>query len=970
MRINKFSQSGTQNGMSQQGLNATLTGPLTLAGNPTGPLEATPKQYVDSAINSLNAINIKTGTLSVARLPAFTGDVSSATGSGNFVLNNTGVVAGSYTKVTVDSKGRVLSGSNITNDDIPPFNFSKIGAGKPNTIDGYGITDALKAGGSTVTGTLSLNLDPTNGLHAANKQYVDALGGNGVAITSGVIIRRPVETTPTGFLRTNGGQVSKTTYSALFAALTASYNNVVDFDYTSYSAMGAGQPGRQQYDFKKMVGSDLSDWTFSSLFAVSSASHQIFVTKNRAYAIGCGNGAAVYTAPIDAEGNLGTWEASTSTPANVLYSQVVVTKNKIHILGGQDSFETSNIYSATINADGTLGAWSNTGNLAVATARSQAIVTKTRVYLLGGSESANGVIATVQSAAVNADGTLGAWTVGTALPMAKSSAHAVVTKNRVYLVGGWDGVLRTNTIHTAPINSDGTLGAWTTTTNFPIAISNAATLVAKNRVFILGGTNNGPSLNSVYSAPINTDGTLGTWAAGSNMVLSLYNHSVIATKNKVYIIGGYSSEATAGNRNNVYKATFNGEEGLNDYSAFYNGTINKFDGSDISGNVTLYQGYNDTLDGFHVGAGQPWRRQYDINSDANAAAISWTTATSLPGALSASQAIVTKNRVYLLGGCDSSGSGNNAQGVTSVVYTAPINADGTLGAWTTSASLPYIISSSQVVMTKNRVYLLGGRNDNSYDNRVCTAPINADGTLGAWTLGTALPTTIADSQAFITKNRVYLITGRSSTGGGMSYTAPINNDGTLGTWTTGPAIPSGLEVTSIIVTKNRVYSLGNYMGSYSSTVYTAPINADGTIGTWVTGTSIPGALSFSQAVTTKNRVYLFGGADAGSPTWATYTAPINADGTLGTWASGTLLPANLSMSQIIVVKNKMYLLGGRTNVGSTSTTSTVYMASFNGGLTDYSAYYDGTINIPDPNNFKLPDFTSMESANEFFFIKT
>ena len=32
--------------------------------------------------------------------------------------------------------------------------------------------------------------------------------------------------------------------------------------------------------------------------------------------------------------------------------------------------------------------------------------------------------------------------------------------------------------------------------------------------------------------------------------------------------------------------------------------------------------------------------------------------------------------------------------------------------------------------------------------------------------------------------------------------------------------------------------------AYVSTVYTAPINADGTLGTWTTGTSLPGALAY------------------------------------------------------------------------------------------------------------------------------
>ena len=63
---------------------------------------------------------------------SITGDVSAATqsfnGTDNVVLNavlgDTGVTAGTYTKVTVDAKGRVTMGDN------------------PNTVAGYGIIDA------------------------------------------------------------------------------------------------------------------------------------------------------------------------------------------------------------------------------------------------------------------------------------------------------------------------------------------------------------------------------------------------------------------------------------------------------------------------------------------------------------------------------------------------------------------------------------------------------------------------------------------------------------------------------------------------------------------------------------------------------------------------------------------------------------------------------------------------------------
>lgn len=58
-------------------------------------------------------------------------------------LGTSGVVAGTYTKVMVDAYGRVTSGTNLSATDIPNLDWSKITTGKPTTLAGYGITDAV-----------------------------------------------------------------------------------------------------------------------------------------------------------------------------------------------------------------------------------------------------------------------------------------------------------------------------------------------------------------------------------------------------------------------------------------------------------------------------------------------------------------------------------------------------------------------------------------------------------------------------------------------------------------------------------------------------------------------------------------------------------------------------------------------------------------------------------------------------------
>ena len=91
------------------------------------------------------------------------------------VLSDTGVSAGTYTKVTVDAKGRVTASSALVAEDIPDLDWTKIVSGKPDTLAGYGITDAVNKAGDTMTGALTLSGAPTQDLHAVTKAYVDSV---------------------------------------------------------------------------------------------------------------------------------------------------------------------------------------------------------------------------------------------------------------------------------------------------------------------------------------------------------------------------------------------------------------------------------------------------------------------------------------------------------------------------------------------------------------------------------------------------------------------------------------------------------------------------------------------------------------------------------------------------------------------------------------------------------------------------
>ncbi|MBM4250535.1 MAG: hypothetical protein FJ146_01020 [Deltaproteobacteria bacterium] len=121
-------------------------------------------------------------------MSSLTGDVTaSGPGSAQATLSNTGVAAGTYTKIVTDAKGRVFVGATLTASDIPPLTASSITSGVlPSSNGGTGVSSTATFPTSGVVVTQSAAETLSN--KTLNSPVFSAGTINGASLISGTTV--------------------------------------------------------------------------------------------------------------------------------------------------------------------------------------------------------------------------------------------------------------------------------------------------------------------------------------------------------------------------------------------------------------------------------------------------------------------------------------------------------------------------------------------------------------------------------------------------------------------------------------------------------------------------------------------------------------------------------------------------------------------------------------------------------------
>jgi N-acetylneuraminic acid mutarotase len=676
---------------------------------------------------------------------------------------------------------------------------------------------------------------------------------------------------------------------------------------------------------------------------------------------------AVQFARLSTSGSCGTscigaWATTTALPASLSRFTLLAYNGYLYAIGGATSTtncatDSNAIYYNRIQVNGQLSATWNTATaiLPAAVCGMGANAYNGKIYAGGGrtGSATNTGVTTLEYATINPDGNLSSFTTDdSTLPAARFDMDLRVYNGYVYLIGGNLNGTLTNSVIYAPLATDGSVygtgtGSWKTASSFGTARSNmGASFTATNDgyMYVQGGCSAYTSdsctavRSEVQTAQINADGTLGPWSdvATSIASLSRVGNSIVQWRGTIYSMAGCT--------------------GMNA------GAV-----SCVSGNTLATQSYSKISTPGQVGP---------VN-----------TTTVLPTARWAHGSVVNGGFIYVVGGCITASCQSGSSDTTGATSYATLNADGTIGAWTTDSThlLNGATGLAAMGMTvyNNVIYATGGYTFGGPSSSVYYISVNSStGALntGGWTTqANKLGTTTTYNSAVAYRDFLFVFGGCiNSTNGAAgcntyrnsNYRMPIGAAGAPGTLTTSAAtgnflnLPTGKGLMAPALYNGYIYLSGGATSAVGQTnlIYYARITDSGFITAWNTATgTLAHNLRRADAIAMNGYLYVVGGHDGGGPT--TYgdieIAKINmATGNIDSNFTNSVIQVTPRWDERAVFSNGYVYVSGGCAVGdppagcnaSTGVSNVMeYVEIFNAGNKGTSTWSNGSNVYPTPS---------------------
>ncbi len=603
-----------------------------------------------------------------------------------------------------------------------------------------------------------------------------------------------------------------------------------------------------------------------------------------------------------------------------------------------------------------------------------------------------------------AGGTNGAWCVDNTNQINTTNgvgaAASAVFGGYVYIIGGQDNGGLSDTVYRNQANADGSwVGAWAkqkmspAALNFSLGLTSVSYTYAYARanpasagtvpgnLYIFGGCTNTTCTTftpNVYKCNILTDGSIdtdngqlgssghnpctttgqqsiGTVTGASGAGLGIHAGAVYA--NYVYLVGG-SAPGTSDLKTIRYAKFDNSNNIVAVSGSAWIESGNQTTIGRSRGAAFGYNGYLYVVGGYNTGVATTLKdiQFAKINvSDGSIGAFS-TSIVTINQRWGLGLA-VSNSYAYVIGGCNTGSVPNCAStGLDNTVQTFQVynNDSGAPAQYSTSANL-YTTDTNRIgaasAIYNGYLYVAGGCNTatdcTGATASVTYAPIDANGVVGVWNSGGALPTALAWGQLEVVGGTLYYLggqTGADTTSvGTVYYTTGISSgnptwsgtQATKGIGDTGSGAQARTQFSSV-VWNNRIYVTGGATGgtpTVQSTIFASPdLSGGGNItANWTSSgmTSFNIARSGHTAIAYANNLYIIGGFDGTNYLSDVQFAQISSTGEVGSWKYSTNLPSPIRQADGFASNGYMYIFGGRSSLNDCSARTLIAPISAN-----------------------------------------
>ncbi|MCC6604656.1 MAG: DUF11 domain-containing protein [Anaerolineae bacterium] len=269
---------------------------------------------------------------------------------------------------------------------------------------------------------------------------------------------------------------------------------------------------------------------------------------------------AVRYAVLSSDGAPEKWQAASSLPIPLRNHNVILFKNLVFVIGGKTNpgvfpgnlSYSNRVYCGLIDESGSIS-WEKNYSLlpnALGWLVFHASVASTeKIYVIGGWRT-GGNSKDVWSMVPGDDCTDNInWNPEEQLNFGVSNHSATIAtlesgEQVIYVVGGYQDPLLSNSVQAAKIDLDGNLGKWETISvleDMP-GVQRHKVITTEGFIYVIGGSPSlkiDNSLNTIFRAKIDQNGDLGPWENLNNLPYSVHSHAVaVSNSGQIYIVGG------------------------------------------------------------------------------------------------------------------------------------------------------------------------------------------------------------------------------------------------------------------------------------------------------------------------------------------------------------------------------------------------------------------------------------------------